>query len=138
MRLFTIGYGGRRPGEFVELLQEHGIKLLVDVRGRPDRAHLGSFVKAKAPDKGIEKLLASGGIEYMSIPELGNPFYHEDNWVEHYQKLFTKVGKEQIPRLLKLKKRFALMCAEKHVKDCHRQYIAAELERRGCKVVHIE
>jgi len=138
MRLFTIGYGGRKPSDFVSVLNDHGIKLVVDVRGRPDRAHLGSFAKAKTPDKGIQKLLASGGIDYVSIPELGNPFYHEDDWVEHYQQLFAKHGKRQIPHLLKLKKRFALMCAEKYVKDCHRQFIATELEHRGCTVVHIE
>jgi len=41
MAIFTVGYGGRRFGGFVSLLQEHSIALVVDVR---------RFPKSKVPE----------------------------------------------------------------------------------------
>src|SRR5207248_851707 len=82
---YTIGYGGRTPSGFSGLVKKHGIRTIVDVRRRPDRASRGSFMKAKTPAKGIERLLAGVGIRYLSLPELGNPFLTEADWKDRYR-----------------------------------------------------
>ncbi len=64
MKFYTIGYVGRTPVELIDLLRQRGIKTIVDVRLRPDRASLGTFVKAKTSDKGIERVLAEGHVGY--------------------------------------------------------------------------
>jgi hypothetical protein len=67
MKFYTIRYGGRDPKEFLEILLAKGTQAVVDARLRPDRARLGTWVKAKTPDKGIEKFVAGSGIGYFSL-----------------------------------------------------------------------
>jgi uncharacterized protein (DUF488 family) len=139
MKFFTIGYGGRDPKEFLEILLAKGIKTVVDVRLRPDRARLGTWVKAKTSDKGIEKFLAGAGIGYVSLIELGNIFLGCDDWEVRYKKLLDQSGDLLVERLAGIPQPFSLLCAEKRVADCHRRLIAEYLvEKKGVEVGHIE
>lgn len=137
-RFYTIGYGGRRPSELVALLGEHGVRTVVDVRLRPDHAHLGSFARARSPEKGIQALLGAEGIDYASLPELGNVFMDCDDWRERFQTLIERAGDLLVERLLRIPPPFCLLCAEKHASDCHRTLIADRLVTLGWRVEHIE
>jgi len=75
MLIYTIGYGGRAPGEFLDLLKATGVRAVVDVRLRPDRSAMGIYAKAKDPSKGIERLLAGADIQYFSFVELGKELF---------------------------------------------------------------
>ncbi|HEY1189691.1 MAG TPA: DUF488 family protein, partial [Gemmata sp.] len=86
---FTIGYGGRKPDEFTKLLTSAGVKTLVDVRLRPDKASVGSYAKAKEPEKGIAGLLTKAGVGYVSLPELGNLFLDFDDWPMRYERFLA-------------------------------------------------
>jgi uncharacterized protein (DUF488 family) len=139
MKFYTIGYGGRAPDEFASLLVQHRVRSIADVRIHPDRASMGSYVKARTADKGIEKLLSERGIAYRSILELGNLFRDLDDWRPSYRVLFDRVGDLLVGRLGELPQPFCLMCAEKRVADCHRLVIADFLvKKRGWTVEHIE
>jgi uncharacterized protein (DUF488 family) len=139
MSAFTIGYGGRAPDEFVRLLTDAGVNTLVDVRLRPDKASMGSYAKAKEPDKGIAGLLARAGIGYVSLPELGNVFLDFPDWPLRYERLLAAAGELLCERLEAVPGPLALMCAEKRLCDCHRRHIAAHLERtKGWTFSHIE
>jgi uncharacterized protein (DUF488 family) len=136
---FTIGYGGRRPEEFVALLVCNAIKTIVDVRIRPDKAAMGSYAKARDADKGISGLLARSGIGYISLPELGNLFLDYDDWPERYGRFLELAGPLLFDRLDGIPGPICLMCAEKKVSECHRRHIAAYLERTaGWKFTHLE
>jgi uncharacterized protein (DUF488 family) len=136
---FTIGYGGRVPGEFAALLACNNVKTIVDVRIRPDKAAMGSYAKAKDADKGIAGLLARSGIGYVSLPELGNPFLDYDDWPERYAKFLELAGPLLFDRLAGIPGPICLMCAEKKVNECHRRHIAVYLERTaGWTFTHIE
>jgi hypothetical protein len=87
MKFYTIGYGGRKPEDLVDLIKQKNIKSVVDVRLRPDRASIRVFKKAEKPDKGIEGLLARNEISYISLLELGNIFIEDDDWQTRYQPL---------------------------------------------------
>ncbi len=135
---YTIGYGGRAPSDFIRLLQEHGVRTLVDVRLEPNRASMGSYVKAKAPDRGIERLLAEAGIGYLSLPELGNPFLRQEDWKERYPEHLRQGGDQLLEGLWRAERPFCLMCAEKRVEECHRKMIADALAAKGWRAIHIE
>jgi uncharacterized protein (DUF488 family) len=139
MKFFTIGYGGRKPQEFLELLGQKGIKVVVDTRLRPDHGSMGIYVKAKSADKGVQHLLANAGIEYISIVELGNIFLGSPNWPTRYQQLVEKAGDLLTERLQELPIPFCLLCAEKRAEECHRHIIADYLVvHKGWEVEHIE
>ena len=140
MKLYTIGYGGRAPQDFLALLQSHGIRTVVDVRLRPERSSMGCYAKARTPDKGIEHLLASAGVRYVWLQELGNVFMGMDGWAERYRRLIGQAGDQLVERLLQLPdpQPLCLMCAEKRVEACHRKVIADWLVAHGHQVEHIE
>ncbi len=137
MNIYTIGYGGRKPQEFIELLKANGIRSVVDVRLRPDRSSMGAYVKAKDPAKGIEGLLSSSGFLYFSFIELGNVFLEFDDWKGRYAALMDNSGNLLTERLSKVTVPFCLMCAEKDPNKCHRMIIAEYLAKKGCDVEHI-
>jgi uncharacterized protein (DUF488 family) len=138
MKLYTIGYGGRGPDEFLRLLKDNGIRAVADVRLRPDRSSMGTYVKAKDPDKGIEGCLSRAGIQYFSFVELGNLFLDVDDWQVRYRHLMEKAGDLLTERLLRVPQPFCLMCSEKSADRCHRTIIAAYLAEKGHDVKHIE
>lgn len=139
MRVFTLGYGGRRKGEALALLLAHGIKTLVDIRLRPDRASMGIWVKARSADKGIEGWLTSAGIGYRSLIELGNVFRDLPDWRSHYQRLLAAAGPVLTERLHEVPGPYCLLCAEKQVSQCHRLEVANYLaSHHGAEVMHLE
>jgi uncharacterized protein (DUF488 family) len=139
LTFYTIGYGGRRPEEFCDLLVGHGVRAVADVRIRPDRASMGSYARARSHDKGIEKLLGDRGIEYHPILELGNLFRDREDWGPAYRAFFERAGDLLVGRLEGLPGPFCILCAEKRVSECHRLVIADFLvANRGWTVEHIE
>lgn len=138
MKAFTIGYGNRDWNEFVDLLKRHGIATVVDVRLRPDKARLGTWVKAKTAEKGIEKRLADVGIGYVSLVEMGNVFMRQDNALERYRRLLEAAGELLTARLADVPGPWCLLCAEQDVAKCHRGIVAEYLAtHQGIEFEHL-
>jgi uncharacterized protein (DUF488 family) len=136
---FTAGYGGRKPDEFARLLADRGVRTVVDVRLRPDRASMGAFARAKDPDKGIAGLLARAGVGYVSLPELGNLFLDYDDWPTRYADFLDRAGPLLFDRVGEIPGPVCLLCAEKRVAECHRRHVAEYLARtRGWTFTHLE
>jgi uncharacterized protein (DUF488 family) len=135
-KLFTVGYGGRSPAELLECLVRNGVRAVVDVRLSP-RGHMGSFTRAKSVDKGIQALLARGGIQYFWVEALGNPFRAEEEWRAPYRAHLESLGDTVLDSLGDIPEPYCLLCSEKRAADCHRLYIAERLELRGYEVDHL-
>jgi uncharacterized protein (DUF488 family) len=139
MTVFTIGYGGRSKDDFLANLNANGVKTVVDIRLRPDRASMGIWIKAKTPDKGIESWLNEAGIAYRSLIELGNLFLDFPDWQGRYRRLLDAAGELLTERLFNISGQVCLMCAEKRVAECHRQQVAEYLARNwGTSIKHLE
>jgi len=137
MKVYTIGYGGRHPQEFITILKENGVITLADVRLLPDRTRFGSYKKAKDSSKGVEKLLFDVGIKYVWLRELGNIYMSSDDWREKYRLLLEAEGDQRTERLLTLQFPICLLCAEKDPAGCHRSIIAEHLAGRGFEIEHL-
>ncbi len=66
MRIWTIGHSTRVIDEFISLLEENEIKLLVDVRAWPSSKRYPQFNK-----DALKESLNAHGIRYEHFPELG-------------------------------------------------------------------
>jgi uncharacterized protein (DUF488 family) len=139
MKIFTIGYGGRNCEDFLDLIKSHGIRCVVDIRLRPDRASMGIWMKAKTNDRGIQKWLADAGIDYRSLIELGNVFLDQPDWMEQYQSLMDQSGELLTRRLKDVASPYCLMCAERRVEDCHRRIVAEHLmKHQHATIEHLQ
>jgi uncharacterized protein (DUF488 family) len=136
-KCFSVGYGGRKPKEFLALLTRAGVRTVVDVRLRPDKASVSAYSQSKDPAKGLQGLLREGGIRYVPLLELGNLFMEHPDWKARYAEMFERAGETLVQRLYESERivaPFALLCAEQDASECHRQFIGAFLRSRGWAV----
>jgi uncharacterized protein (DUF488 family) len=125
MAIFTIGYGGRRIADFVALLQQNGISLVVDVR---------RFPRSKVPEYGKESLeakLAQFGISYIWMGDtLGG--LRRGGYRKYMESNDYQAG---ISKLIELAEQgnLVLMCKERSDAGCHRRYIVETLADKGIK-----
>jgi len=127
--VWTVGHSNRSVRYFRDLLGEHGIEVLVDVRRFPT-----SKVKHFKREE-MEGWLGECGIEYVWMgEELGG--YRRGGYKAYMETERFRDGIEKLLRIAE-QKRVCIMCMEPNPKHCHRRYISAYLERKGVKVIHI-
>ena len=129
LRIWTIGHSNRSIEVFLELLREHSIQVLADIRSFPT-SKIEHFKREE-----MERWLPENGIEYVWLgKELGG--YRKGGYKRHMR---TKLFREGVKKLLEIakQKRTCIMCMEKNPKYCHRRFISAYLERKGVEVIHI-
>jgi uncharacterized protein (DUF488 family) len=112
----TIGYGGKKPGEFFAELESYNPDLVVDVRENPFKAFLGVYTK-----RGLEAKL---GAKYVWIGELGNRTRELPPTLINEEEGLKRLG-----NLIKGRHRIILLCAEKDEIRCHRSYIKAKIQQ---------
>ena len=135
--IFTVGYGGKSREQFLEPLIANRIELIADIRMQPNRASMGMYVKAKSPEKGIEKTLSDASIAYEWFEELGNP--DRTDQLVTFRALMARSGPERTRRLIETasRARTCLLCAEKNHDVCHRAIVGDYLKGQGWRVIHL-
>ena len=151
LTIFTIGHSNVPAKKIVELLQKHGIQVLVDVRSSPYSKYVSQFnremFQAVLQGEGLEYKFAG---EYLGgrpkdpscykngqIPDGHADFLH----IVDYPAVMTKDWYQKgIQRLLEIarKQPTAIMCSEEDPARCHRQHLISQtLLKQGIEVLHI-
>ncbi len=142
--MLTIGHSTRLLQEFVELLQAHAVKKLVDVRTVPRSRFNPQFNRDTLPNA-----LCEAGISYVHMPGLGGlrpPRADSPNsswrnasfrgFADYMQTPEFAAGLDALIDLAR-EEQVALMCAEAVPWRCHRSLIADALTVHGLPVEHI-
>ena len=145
MRIWTIGHSTRAIDEFISLLEENEIKLLLDVRAWPGSKRYPQFNKDALRDS-----LDAHWIRYEHFPELGgkrrskpdsrNTAWRNVSFRGYADYMETEQFQKGIERLLDVAAEAgptAIMCAEAVWWRCHRSLIADYLKARGVEAIHI-
>jgi len=144
MRIWTLGHSTRAADEFVALLQEHGILLLVDVRRHP-----GSRLHPQFNRETLAAMLEAQAIRYRHAGELGgrrqaradsaNTAWQNAGFRGYADYMAGPEFRQGLELLLAdaAAQPTAVMCAEAVPWQCHRNLLADALVARGHDVVHI-
>lgn len=140
MELFTLGHSRHPVARVIELLQEHGVTAVCDVRSRPYSRWNPQFNR-----EAFGQTLSDAGITYAFLgKELGgrpeDPACYVGGRVDYERVARTAPFAEGMRRLATEagKHRVAVMCAEKDPADCHRALLIGRVaQERGWTVKHI-
>jgi uncharacterized protein (DUF488 family) len=138
--IFTIGHSTHSLSRFVELLKQHDITALGDVRSKPYSRMNPQFNR-----EDLKQALKEAGIAYVFLgKELGarseDPSCYENGKIQYERLALTEQFRLGVERVKEgaAKFRLALMCAEKDPLECHRTVLVARrLAELGMDVQHI-
>jgi uncharacterized protein (DUF488 family) len=142
--IFTIGHSTRTFEQLVELLREHGVERLIDVRSVPRSRKNPQFNSDT-----LAKALPAAGIEYEHMPGLGglrhphrdspNTGWENDSFRGYADFMQTQDFEHNLHSLMETANHqtVAIMCAEAVPWRCHRSLIADALQAHGRDVRHI-
>ncbi|WP_419849885.1 DUF488 family protein [Candidatus Poriferisocius sp.] len=138
--IYTIGYETRHPTEVLQLLLDHQVTSLLDVRLRPQSRRPGLSKTA------LTNECTNLGLVYAHDRRLGTPadmlqevrrtgIYDWDGYAEY---LNNQQEALHVAQAIVEDHRTALLCYEINPEECHRTMVADFLrDRTGLNVVHL-
>jgi uncharacterized protein (DUF488 family) len=142
--ILTIGHSTHPIEEFLDLLEAHRVKQIVDIRTIPKSRRNPQFNKEE-----LAAALAERGIDYAHLSVLGglrhprhdsiNTAWRNDSFRGYADYMQTPEFDRGVQELIDLAKDHvtAIMCAESVPWRCHRSLVADALNARGVAVEHI-
>jgi uncharacterized protein (DUF488 family) len=142
--LWTVGHSTHPIGEFIDILDSHGITRIADVRRFPGSRKFPQFNPME-----LVPSLAGAGIEYTAMPTLGgrrkpipdtpHTAWRNEAFRGYADYMDTPEFAIAVGELAALARedRVAVMCAEGVWWRCHRSMIADYFKSFGWEVLHI-
>jgi uncharacterized protein (DUF488 family) len=142
--VWTVGHSTRSGEEFGQILEAHGIEVLVDVRMFPGSRRYPQFNR-----EALSESLSRLGIQYKHEPRLGgrrtpradshNTAWKNAQFRAYADHMETEEFRDAVKELLQVatERRVAVMCAEALWWRCHRSLISDYLKAAGHTVIHI-
>jgi uncharacterized protein (DUF488 family) len=132
---FTLGYSGRKTEEILEVLKQHGVRTIVDVR-----QNAVSMYRPELSKNNLAKLLEENGMQYAHLPEFGVPRDIRAKAIETGSRdvIWAWYDEYVVASLFNLhvfmngfEHPVALMCTEIDPHECHRHRLSLALEGMG-------
>lgn len=134
---YTFGYTGRKTDELLDLLKDHGVRTLLDIR-----QNAVSMYRPDLSKKNLHAAVESRGMLYVHMPELGVPRDIRAKAIETgsrdviwdwYDEFVVQefLGSNLHRFFNSVEHPVALMCAELDPVECHRHRIFIRLEELG-------
>ena len=139
--VYTIGHSNHSLEQFLELLKQHDIQAVIDVRSYPYSRWVPHFNRET-----LKKALEARGIRYLFMGNLlggrpqGQEFYNQKGEVLYKNLAKAPFFKKGLAEVLKLAPsvKLVLMCSEENPHSCHRfLLIGKELLKKGVRVLNI-
>ena len=146
MQVFTIGHSSRSFEEFAQLLQEHRIERLVDVRSFPRSKKFPHFSQHNLVSalQGIDiryhHLKPLGGYRKSDLKDSPNQGWNSPGFRAYADHMLTDEFQQALDALIEItsEAKTSIMCAEAVPLRCHRRLISDTLVGlREISVVHI-
>jgi uncharacterized protein (DUF488 family) len=142
--IFTIGHSTHPIGDFIGLLQSHGVSQLIDIRTIPKSRRNPQFnsdaLAASLRDAGIVyvHMKSLGGLRHPK-PDSINLAWRNAGFRGYADYMQTPEFGAALDRAIELAKArpTALMCAEAVPWRCHRSLVSDALVVRGIRVLEI-
>jgi Protein of unknown function, DUF488 len=144
LTIFTIGHSTRPIGEFIELLQSHGVAQILDIRTIPKSRRNPQFNTDALADSLLEAGIRSvhlkdlGGLRHPR-PDSINLGWRNASFRGYADYMLTPEFAVGLDRAIGLaaERPTALMCAEAVPWRCHRSPVSDALIVRGIRVLEI-
>ena len=145
MKLFTIGFTKKTARDFFELLQNSGVRRIVDVRLN-NVSQLAGFAKKNDLIYFLEKIC---NVEYVHTPELAPTKELLDDykkrggdWKVYEEKFLYLMKERKVENTLskEIISEGCLLCSEHKPHHCHRRLVAEYLKHHwgDIDVIHLE
>jgi uncharacterized protein (DUF488 family) len=151
LTVYTVGHSNLSEDQFLALLSQHGVELVVDVRSAPYSRFTPHFNR-----ESLRLMLIAAGIQYAyageklggrptdpgcyrhgALPEPGADYLQEVDYVAVEQRDWYQAGIQRLCDLAR-EQRSVVMCSEENPHICHRHHlIGRTLLNQGVEVLHI-
>jgi uncharacterized protein (DUF488 family) len=146
LTVFTIGHSNHPVERFLELLKQHSIEELADIRRFPGSRKHPHFNRER-----LQEILEERGIAYRWLESLGgrrgaasnatseNLAWRNVSFRNYADYLATEEFRAGVGSLIEdaFQRRTAMMCAEGLWWQCHRRLVSDYLTANGVAVEHI-
>ncbi len=146
MILYTIGFTQKSAQQFFDLLRQHGVQRLVDIRLKPS-GQLAGFAKQNDLPYFLEHL--ADGCQYLHLPilapdkEILSDYRQDEDWSRYVERFEALMDERHIPEQLDREifetTTCCLLCSEATPEQCHRRLVAERLQAHWpeVEIIHL-
>lgn len=145
MQIFTMGFTQKSADVFFNLIREHNVEMLVDVRLN-NQSQLAGFTKGRDISFFLREICNceySHEIQFAPTKDILNRYKKEQITWEKYEDEYNElIKKRKVVDIFKRKylkyDKILLLCSEPTPEYCHRRLLAEYLNKElGEKIIHI-